>query len=108
MKKKIIILGLSAILSCSFMFAINSISKHNDGTKAIEMNVSAECVSWKFREVYGHDEVKIFNNCSSDIIISYKYWTSRWIFVELRVKAGTSSLWLPADNLKDFTYTFDD
>ena len=108
MKKKIIILGLSAILSCSSMFAINSISKHNEETKVVEMSESAECVSWKFREVHGHDEVKISNNCSSDITVSYKYWTDHWVSVKFGVKAGTSSSWWPADNLKDFTYTFDD
>ena len=108
MKKKFFILGLSTIIICSSVFAINSLSKNDECVNAVEVKVSDECVSWKFRENYGHDEVRITNNCSSDITVSYKYWTNRWVSVKFGVKAGTSSSWWPADNLKDFSYSFDD
>lgn len=110
MKKSIIVLGLSVILACGTLFATNSQSKTEEKTEIVSSSLSGDCVSWKFRDNNGYDEVKITNNCSSEIKVSYKYWNGkdRWVSVSFRVGAGQSSLWWPANSLKDFNYEFVD
>lgn len=108
LKTSLICLGITLLCGLySFKTPYREKSQFTKGC-VVETNALGECVSWKFRENYGHDEVRITNNCSSDIVVSYKYWTNRWVSVKFAVKAGTSSSWWPADNLTDFSYYFDD
>lgn len=73
MKKSIIYLGLSAFLACGTLYATNSQTKTDEKTEIVSSSLSGDCVSWNFRDNNGYDEVKITNNCSSEIKVSYKY-----------------------------------
>lgn len=111
MKKNIIVLGLGAFLACGTLFAMNSQNKTDEKTETVSSLASGDCVSWKFqKDALGLDEIKITNNCSSEIKVSYKYWNGkdRWVSVSFRVGAGQSSLWWPANSMKDFDYEFVD
>ena len=110
MKKYIAILGLSTILACGTLSAMNYSSKWC--IPKTELNESQECegcVVKADREnpFTGKDEIKITNNCSDDIIVKFEYWSdtlNKYVTAKYRVKAKTTSVWLPAESYKNFTW----
>ena len=107
MKRVFFILGLCAVLAGGSSFKMNSFVNQMDTEKS-QLLKSDSCVTWKPRKNHGYNEIKVTNNCSSNITVTYKYWNNRWVSVKFGVKAGTSSLWWPADQMQGFSYRFDD
>ena len=107
MKKYIAVLGLCTILACGTLFAMNYPSKWNEPKTELNENaeedICDEC--WEKedgKDVLGHTQIKITNNCSYTITVSYEYWTDHWVPVEFDVKAGKESVWWPANSYRKF------
>lgn len=108
MKKSIVVLGLSAFLACGTLFAMNYPSKWDAPKTELEENQDGEgCVYKADREnpYNGLDEIQITNNCTDDIIVEFDYWSgSKWIHSKYRIGAKTTSVWIPAESYKNFTW----
>lgn len=106
MKKSIIALGLGVILTCGTLFAMNFSSKSDKPKMELNENTEEEvcdgCWTKKDRKYYGHDEIKVINNCSYNVTVSYEYWTDHWVPVKFGVDAGKESSWWPADSYRNF------
>ena len=108
MKKLLVLLGLSAFLAFGTMFAMNHTSKWNETktklNKNTEVEVCKEC--WEKKEgkhALGLKQIKIYNNCSYEVTVSYEYWyDKKWVPVNFGVKAGTESSWWPANDYRCF------
>ena len=105
-----IVIGLGTILTCGNVFAMNYSSILNDPkTEISKSQESADCVFKADREnpYNGKDEIQITNNCSDDIVVTYEYWSdnqNKYITAKYRVKAKTTSAWLPAESYKNYTW----
>jgi hypothetical protein len=108
MKKYIAVLGLSTILACGTVFAMNHSNKWNDQKTELNENTEEEVcdVCWEKddtkKDALGHTQIKVTNNCSYRVTVSYEYWTDRWVSVEFGVDAGKESVWWPANSYRNF------
>ena len=108
MRKAIIVLGLGIILTCGTLFAMNHSSKWNDQKTELNENTEEDVcdVCWvkddTKKDAFGHTLIKITNNCSYTITVSYEFWTDHWVSVEFDVKAGKESSSWPANSYRKF------
>ena len=108
MKKSIIVLGLGAFLACGNLLAMNYPCEWNDPKTEVDEGQKCEgCVVKNDRKNYGKDEIQITNNCSDDIIVKFEYWSdtlNKYVTAKYRVKAKTTSVWIPAKSYKNFRW----
>lgn len=108
MKKNMIVLGLSAFLSCGTILAMDY--PNNCNNLKTELNNSQDCDGCvvkrdRVNEYTHKDEIQITNNCSDDVIVEFDYWTgSKWIHSSYTIGANTTSVWIPAESYKNYQW----
>lgn len=108
MKKRIVILGLGAILACGTLFAMNHSSKRNAKTELKENSeeeICDECYTKSDgKDALGNDQITVTNNCSYAIVVTFEYWNdtqNKYEKASYRQNAGATQTY-PAKSYKNF------